>query len=151
MKDCSVKIDWKEDASTIDQGFELPTTRFSRFSRKYSLTSRHPRYFYAYSAYANGSDGYDSGLFKFDMNNLCVDACYQKDSTYLSEPIFVANPTGSEEDDGILLIQVYDGIRRETALLVLDAKNMKVLATAWAGQRSAMDFHGVWIPSTCSV
>jgi carotenoid cleavage dioxygenase-like enzyme len=81
------------------------------------------------------------------MKKLCIDACYQEDSTYPSEAIFVANPDGTTEDDGVLLSQIYDGIRRETALLVLDAKTMDVQATVWTGQRSPMDFHGAWIPS----
>jgi carotenoid cleavage dioxygenase-like enzyme len=145
LKDLSVQVDWKEE---IKQGFELPVTRFSRSSGNDALTSRHPRYVYSYGAYANGSEEYDSwALFKFDMEKLCIEACYQKDSTYPSEAIFVANPDGTAEDDGVLLSQIYDGIRRETALLVLDAKTMDVQATVWTGQRSPMDFHGAWIPS----
>jgi carotenoid cleavage dioxygenase-like enzyme len=146
LKDGSVQVDWKEE---LKQGFELPVTRYSRSSGKDALTSRHPRYVYSYGAYANGSEEYDSwALFKFDMEKLCIDACYQQDSAYPSEPIFVANPDGSTEDDGVVLSQIYDGIRRETALLVLDAKTMEVQATVWTGQRSPMDFHGAWIPST---
>ena len=109
------------------------------------MRSRHPRYVYAYSAYANGSE-YDSwGLFKFDTENNCIDGTYQQDSRYVSEPIFVADPSGSDEDDGVLLSQIFDENRLETALLVLDAKTMAVLGTAWTGQRSPMDFHGTFV------
>jgi carotenoid cleavage dioxygenase-like enzyme len=140
----SVTVRWMD---SIRQGFELPTTRYSRHygtSRK-----NHPRFVYAFGAYANGSSQYDDwGLFKFDTETESIAAYYQEPSTYVSEPIFV--PTSEDrvdEDDGVILSQIYDGNRRETALLILDAKNMQVLAKAYTGQRSPMDFHGTWIPT----
>ena len=94
-----------------------------------------------------GSSEYDSwALFKFEPDKGQIVASYQRDSVYMSEPIFLPDPDGKEEDDGVLLTQVYDGVRRETALLVLNAKNMEVLAEAWTGHRSPMDFHGGWFP-----
>ena len=143
LKDSSVTVEWKDD---IQQGFELPTTRYSRSSGNDALRAKHPKYVYAYSAYANGSNEYDSwGLFKFDTEKNCIDGTYQQDSHYVSEPIFVADPDGNDEDDGVLLSQIFDGNKLETALLVLDAKTMKVLGTAWTGQRSPMDFHGTFV------
>jgi carotenoid cleavage dioxygenase-like enzyme len=138
----TVTVRWMD---SIRQGFELPTTRYSRH---YGVCRPdHPRFVYAFGAYANGSPDYDDwGLFKFDTQTESIAAHYQEPSTYVSEPIFVpTSEDGVEEDDGVLLSQIYDGNRRETALLVLDAKNMKVLAKAFTGQRSPMDFHGAWI------
>lgn len=151
LKSGSVQVVWKES----EQRFEMPLTRYSRLSGKEkTLTSRHPRYFYTISNFANGADEYDAmGLFKFDTsgddgNKIIVSASYEGNSQYFSEPIFVPDPMGTEEDDGVLLSQVYDGNRRETGLFILSAKTMELLATSWTGQRSAMDFHGTWIQSS---
>jgi beta,beta-carotene 9',10'-dioxygenase len=132
-----------------DQPFELPTTRYSRAFGPNAVVprDRHARYVYAYGAYANGSQAYDDrALFKFDMEQRCIVGCLDRDDVYPSEPIFVANPEGEEEDDGVVLSQIYDGDRRETALVVLDAKTMKVLVEVWSGHASPMDFHGGWFP-----
>lgn len=133
-----VQVRW---ISTGRQGFELPTTRYSR-------QPGHPKYVYAYGAYFGGSDEYDDwGLIKFEPDQpdeeKRIAAYFREDSVYPSEPVFV--PFGDDsEDDGVLLSQIYDGKRRETALMMLDARTMKVLCKLWTGQRSAMDFHGWW-------
>jgi carotenoid cleavage dioxygenase-like enzyme len=66
---------------------------------------------------------------------------------YLSEPIFVPNPDGQGEDDGVLLSHAYFGKEGETRLLVFDARDMSVLATVSTGMRAPLDFHGAWIPN----
>ena len=76
-----------------------------------------------------------------------IDAYYQQDSVYLSEPTFVADPEGAKEDDGVLLSQAYFGKEQETKLLVFDATNMKVIAEVPTGQVSPLDFHGTFIPN----
>lgn len=143
LKSGRARVEWNEQ---IKQGFELPTTRYSRAYGPDALTNKHPRYVYAFGAYACGFEEYDSfGLFKYDLEENCVSAFYRQDSIYPSEPIFVTDPNGTLEDDGVILSQIYDGNRRETALLILDATTMEKVALAWTGQRSPMDFHGTWI------
>lgn len=158
LKNSTVQVQWHSEDDTL-QKFELATTRYSRQSGSDALRHRHPRYVYAYATYVHGpEDEYDAwGLYKYDTSSkeeessststISVNSFYQKDSIYPSEPIFVPDPNGTQEDDGVILSQIYDGKRRETALLVLDARTMTPLATAWTGQRSPQDFHGTWIPS----
>ena len=76
-----------------------------------------------------------------------VAAYYHQDSVYLSEALFIADPTGVAEDDGVLLTQAYFGREQDTKLLVLDAKTMEVLAEVSTGSRAPSDFHGAWIPN----
>jgi len=152
MRNNDVEVRWNDE---IKQGFELPVTRYSRASDgEFPPTidplnrQAHPRYVYAFGAYALGSRDYDDfGLFKFDMHTNSIAAYYQRDSAYLSEPVFVPDPDGSDEDDGVLLSQVYFGRERETRLLVIDAKSMEVVAEVSTGNRAPMDFHGAWIPT----
>lgn len=70
---------------------------------------------------------------------------WQEPDMYPTEPVFVPNPDGSSEDKGVLLSQVYDGNRRETFLLVLDASNMKELARCYTGVRCPVSFHGQFV------
>ncbi|CAF0792683.1 unnamed protein product [Brachionus calyciflorus] len=59
-----------------------------------------------------------------------------------SEPIFVENPNGSSEDDGVLLVLVLSD--KNDYLSVLDAKDLKELARAEIPEqvKSAFTFHG---------
>jgi len=70
---------------------------------------------------------------------------WKDQNCYPSEPIFVPNPQGLQEDDGVLLNQVYDGARRESFLLILDAKSMVELERCYTGVRCPISFHGDYI------
>merc|ERR1719221_1656897 len=48
---------------------------------------------------------------------------------YPGEPIFVADPGGSAEDDGVVMTNVLDSVGKESYLLVLDAKTMKEIGS----------------------
>lgn len=152
LGDQSIRVEWNRE---IEQGFELPITRYSRTydgELPPSANSRdeqsHPRYVYSFGAYALDSPDYDNwGLFKFDLQENRVESYYQHDSVYLSEPLFVANPDGLSEDDGVLLSQAYFGHEQVTKLLVIDATSMKALAEISTGSRAPLDFHGAWMSS----
>mmetsp|Transcript_38344 Transcript_38344/g.100557 ORF Transcript_38344/g.100557 Transcript_38344/m.100557 type:complete len:101 (+) Transcript_38344:732-1034(+) len=68
-------------------------------------------------------------------------------TAFPSEPVFVARPGGTAEDDGVLLFLGYDLARRESFLGVLAASDMTELARAYCGSRCCVSFHGQWIPS----
>lgn len=145
LLDKSVEVDWKDE---IEQGYELPVTRYSRAFGSECISGKHPRYVFAFGAFALGSKDYDNwGLFKFDLEENKVSSYYQQDSVYLSEPIFVPNPDGGTEDDGVLLSQAYFGKNSETKLLIFNARNMEVIATVSTGMRAPLDFHGAWVPN----
>jgi len=143
----SVEIQWKD----MEQGFEMPVTRFSRAHgpNMEHVSKAHPRYVYAFGSYALGSPDHDDwALLKLEPESENVIAAYyQGDSRFFSEPIFVADPNGKDEDDGVILSQMYDGEEGETILAVLNAKNMEILAEIWTNNRSPMDFHGGWFPA----
>ena len=145
LLDRTVKVDWKDE---IQQGYELPVTRYSRAYGKDCLSVKHPRYVYAFGAFALGSNDYDNwAIFKFDLEKNRVSSYFQEESVYLSEPLFIRDPEAAAEDDGVLLSQAYFGKEDETKLLVFDARNMEVMATVSTGMRAPLDFHGAWIPS----
>ena len=65
---------------------------------------------------------------------------------YPSEAVFVPRPGAVDEDDGVLLSQVYDGDKRETFLLVLDTRDMAELSRCYTGMRCPISFHGQFLP-----
>jgi carotenoid cleavage dioxygenase-like enzyme len=79
---------------------------------------------------------------------------WMEKNCYPSEPVFIPKPcvnSAEEEDDGVVVSQVYDGVRKETFLLVLDGKSMLEIARYYTGIRCPISFHGDYhiIPSSC--
>lgn len=58
------------------------------------------------------------------------------------EPVFVPDPGGTAEDDGVLLSVVLDGNAGTSFLAVLDAHDLSELARAHAPHRIGFGFHG---------
>ena len=60
---------------------------------------------------------------------------------------FMANPEGSEEDDGVLISLVYDGPREQSYLLLLDAKNFDEIDRAYLPHNIPFPLsHGMHFP-----
>ena len=57
------------------------------------------------------------------------------------------NPEGTEEDDGVLLSVVLDGLRGKSYLLCLDARTMKEMGRAETDVVVGFGFHGLHVPS----
>lgn len=64
---------------------------------------------------------------------------------YPSEPVFIARPGGTAEDDGVVLSVVVDVPRCRTFLLVLDAGNFTELARAEVDEVVPLTFHGSFL------
>lgn len=107
-------------------------------------------YFYSLTTHMNGSDKYeDIGILKVDMcSGKGVISSFYQQGVYVGEPIFVPNPNGVDEDDGVLLVLGRFGEEDISKLLVLDAKNlMSVLAEVTAPLKHMFEFHGKFFPS----
>jgi torulene dioxygenase len=69
-------------------------------------------------------------------------------SASCSEPIFLPNPSGSEEDDGVVLTianEVNEEGKESCVLIILDAKDMKELARAEVGHWHVKTVHGSFV------
>jgi len=147
VEEGSVDIQWKD----MEQGFEMPVTKYSRIHgpNMEHVGKAHPKYVYAYGTYALGSSEYgDWVLLKLEPDSKhLIATTYEVSSHFFSEPIVVADPDGKEDDDGVILTQMYNGKRGETKLAVLNAKNMNFVAEIYTNNRSPMDSHGGWFPS----
>jgi carotenoid cleavage dioxygenase len=65
------------------------------------------------------------------------------------EPLFVPRPGGSADDDGWLLVYVYDKTRDSSDLVVLDASALPAgpVARVHLPRRVPFGFHGSWLPA----
>jgi beta,beta-carotene 9',10'-dioxygenase len=92
------------------------------------------RYVYGFTGFFQGKPGYlDWAIVKQDVAQNERHGTWHEELCYPGEPLFVRDPEGKEEDDGVLLSTVYDARRGENFLLVLNASTMKELARAYTG------------------
>jgi torulene dioxygenase len=96
---------------------------------------------FVYGIANRGRSTLTDGLVKLDLQT--QEAVYwEKWSHTPGEPIFVADPEGREEDDGVLLSVVLDGDLGKSYLLCLDAKTMLELGRAEVEGVVGFGFHG---------
>lgn len=80
-------------------------------------------------------------------NNVCNGtrlASWSVSSHYPGEPRFVARPGATEEDDGVIVSVVMDGVEQASYLLILDARTFTPLEEFDVGLRVPATLHGNW-------
>jgi len=73
------------------------------------------------------------------------------ENQYMSEPRFVPRPGATEEDDGILIGMVFDGITQQSRVQFVDAASLEVVATAQFGMKVPFPIHTTWFPPSSEV
>ncbi|EJU04516.1 hypothetical protein DACRYDRAFT_114822 [Dacryopinax primogenitus] len=130
------QVEW-----TTDGSIELPTVRPEVYHKPY-------RFAYTITLTRNTLLFADT-IVKFDVSTSPPTAqhWYAAPGQTVGEALFVSRPGSTEEDDGVLLTVVLDGVRRRSFLLVLDARTRGELARAEApeGKWLSAGFHGVFI------
>jgi len=123
-----------EVVKTIDGPLvgEFPTIN-PRFSTKPSR--------YLYTAVDQGRSSFFDGVAKTDLETGEV-VYWMAEHHTPGEPIFVADPEGTAEDAGVLLVVVLDGDRGTSYLLVLDARDLSEVGRAEVEGVVAFGFHG---------
>jgi torulene dioxygenase len=116
---------------------ELPTMNPTRGTRKHR---------YVYAVTSRGEATLTDGIMKLDCETQQVRlwSCHGQSP---GEAIFVANPDGTDEDDGVLLSVVLDGMRSKSYLLCLNARDMSELGRANVDGAVGFGFHGQHVPS----
>jgi beta,beta-carotene 9',10'-dioxygenase len=71
---------------------------------------------------------------------------WREEGCHPGEPVFVARPDGTEEDDGVLLSVVLDTRDKRSFLLVLDAATLNERARAVVPHHIPFGFHGNHFP-----
>lgn len=118
--------------------FEMPRTNQAFVARPY-------RYAYGYG-YERLGDFYN-GLVKVDLHGKDPSANHEfwhEAGCYPGEPVFVARPDATREDDGVVVSLVLDSKAERSFFLVLDASSMTPLARAPLPHRESFFLHAVW-------
>jgi len=139
---CLIDVKGKSNECRVvlNKSFELPTFDMERRQGK------EYRYVYAASAVSSASDFVDQ-LVKVDLQTGLSTGEWHDHSNpdghwFVNEPVFIGNPNGTDEDDGVLTCAVYDSAADVSSLLILDAKSMKELARVHLGVKVQAHFHG---------
>lgn len=107
------------------------------------------RHRYVYMIVNRGKSTFFDGIMKFDTETKET-RLWSHHAQSQGEPIFVADPTGLNEDNGVLLNIVLDGNTSKSYLLCLDAHDLTELGRATVNGPVAFGFHGQHLP-TCGV
>ncbi|HEX2148764.1 MAG TPA: carotenoid oxygenase family protein [Actinomycetota bacterium] len=100
-----------------------------------AFAGQYYQYFYGFGGYGSAPSGstlsYDfaNSLVKVDVTGGPT-LIWQQDGCFPGEPIFVPDPDGREEDDGVLLSVVLDSAASKSFLLVVDARTMEEMGRA---------------------
>ncbi|KAH7930334.1 hypothetical protein BV22DRAFT_1079308 [Leucogyrophana mollusca] len=134
------------------QSREAVAEHVAESSKSCDLPVVNPRFLtqptrYIYGTTDTGKSTFFDGLVKYDMQTgEALHWLYQGQNP--GEPIFIADPQGTGEDDGVLLSVVLDGFKEKSYLLVLDAKTMKEVARASMECVVGFGFHGTYFPES---
>ena len=87
-----------------------------------------------------------NALTKYDLVERTTKTYYMEDGVYGGEAVFVPNPNGGsgDEDDGWLMCFVY-GDDIPSALEVVDARTMRLVARIQMPARVPAGFHAMWL------
>ncbi|KAH3779799.1 hypothetical protein DPMN_157605, partial [Dreissena polymorpha] len=128
-------------AETIcDVGLEFPQWNYAGYNGR--------KYRYVYGVGIHKGDRMNTSVMKINVDNKTYEE-WREAGCYVSEPVFIADPRGTAEDHGVLLVavnKVHMDDSRSCFLLVLDATNMTSLAKVkFEGLDDfPRDFHGLF-------
>jgi beta,beta-carotene 9',10'-dioxygenase len=134
----TIDVDKQElrQETIFSQKLEMPRVAADRTAHEY-------RYCYAIDASFPTSVKDTRPLYKIDVANKTSQS-WSEVGCLPGEPIFVPNPQGQSEDDGVVLSLVLDFAHHRSFLLMLNARNWTEMARAEAPHAIPVGIHGFW-------
>jgi carotenoid cleavage dioxygenase-like enzyme len=129
QRDCGYEV-------LSSQNLELPRINYWRNSAR--------EYQYVYGAGARRRHNFIDELVKVNVQNGGSRTWFEDDS-YPGEPVFVAAPGATREDEGVILAVVFDGKEGTSFLLALDAETFQELGRAVVPHHIPFGFHGQYL------
>ena len=130
-------LDLNKGTSSSEQLADIPF-EFPRINYPQYHTKQH-RFVYGASTY--DVKDFLNELVKVDMQG-GKSWTWRQAGAYPGEPVFVANPRASGEDDGVILSVVLDSQAEKSFLLMLDARDFSELGRAQLPHSIPFGFHG---------
>lgn len=122
------------------EGLELPRINYAR------CNGQPYRYVWGAGLSPERPRDFIARVLKLDLEER-TEAVWEGEGCHPGEPVFVAAPQASAEDEGVLLSVVLDPARETSFLLVLDAANLDELARAQVPRHIPFGFHGQYFSS----
>ncbi|XP_044126150.1 beta,beta-carotene 15,15'-dioxygenase isoform X1 [Bufo gargarizans] len=121
---------------TLCEGIELPRINYDYNGKKYR---------YVYASHVEWRP-IPTKIVKFDTVTKQM-LSWSDEMCWPAEPLFLPDPDGKDEDDGIILSSIVSSNPKKSSfLLVLDAKTFKELGRASVNASVHLDLHGLFIP-----
>jgi len=127
-----------------DEAIELPRINYERHN------ARDYQFAYGIGINQQHPDDFFNQLVKVDVRAKTARTWYE-DGCYPGEPVFVAAPDATGEDEGVVLSVVLDGKQGHSFLLVLDAASFTELARAEVPHHIPFGFHGIYTRGVAGV
>jgi carotenoid cleavage dioxygenase-like enzyme len=119
-----------------DARFEFPSTNYRRVNGN--------PYQFAWGAGPGRSGSLLSEIVKVDMITGSVKSFVDEDHIF-GEPVFVARPGASDEDDGVLVTVGSSKTHEASVLMALDARSLDPVASAEVPANIPLGFHGSFL------
>jgi carotenoid cleavage dioxygenase-like enzyme len=124
-----------DSARLADEPIELPRINYDR------CNTQEYRYVYGVSNRSDPPADLPNRLCKVDVGSETA-TVWEEPGTYPGEPVFVAAPDATAEDDGVVLSVVLDTAARRSFVVVLDAASFTELGRATVDHHIPLGFHG---------
>lgn len=132
------RIDMGGGENVVSEALSETLLDFPRID--YRNRAGHP-YRYVHGVGTEIPGNFNDKLVKLDLEGRQA-ASWHRNGCYPGEPVFVASPDASREDDGVILSVVLDAERRASFLLILAASSYEELARAEVPHPIPFGFHG---------
>lgn len=133
------KVQLKEHASTSNisyaNKFDFPTINENYRSKPHCYT-------YGVVYNTDKKDFLHTAIVKKDLCHGVNEFSWSTPGKYLAEAYFVPTPDGVFEDDGVLMLPVFDPTANTTQLTILDAKDLSVMTSAVLPTNIPFGTHG---------
>merc|ERR1719341_1336811 len=119
-----------ENEQALSSSWENNAAEAQPYYNQFDFPKVNPNYYGRHYCYAYGQAIVDVRRQYLVKKNVCdstEDKIWYKEEHYSGEPIFIPNPNGTSEDDGVLLVIVLDGSARLSYLLLLDGQSFETL------------------------
>ena len=123
------------DDTTVKQDFEFSNINPAYYGRPYK---------YAYMS--QNVFALNGAVIKLNVDTGEVIRKELPDGLFPTEPIFVADPVGTEEDDGVILMSGVDGGREKGFIIMYNATNMEELYRGTAPKKTLLGLHSKFYP-----
>ena len=135
-----VEIETFNDQNSKNSIRKASTLDFPTINENY----RHIDYCFVYGVVygANTSDFLDMALVKKDLCTGEQDKIWYSKGSYFNEAWFVPAPGGTDEDDGILIVDILDVDKKQASLVMFHAKTMTVINSAVLPVSNPFGTHG---------